>query len=320
MHPRAYHHPTDAEMVVAMLAELAATDPTATPVTLEQWSGFVARSDGQGGRDFAVVPDPDNPERCVALMYALAPRPSTDGGHILRHLRIQVLPRWRRQGLATRLLQWAAECPIEGPQPMLQCSSPDDWTTGAAFAAHHGARPVLRELTLKRPLSPTSRSEPRPEGLEPHPTLALRAYGLPGDDHHWARLHNASYAQDAFLFTAMTPGDAVRQVAQEGVEVWFASVHPGHEPQGFCMVQRHSPTEGWIESIAVHPQARQKGLGRALLTTGLEALRRQGCTEATLCVEEGNTAAIRLYHEAGFVTVGGWTTWWLSLENWSSRT
>lgn len=55
--------------------------------------------------------------------------------------------------------------------------------------------------------------------------------------------------------------------------------------------------------IATHPDARGRGVARALLDRSLAAARAAGCTLATLEVRRSNRAAIALYERAGFRTV-----------------
>ena len=60
-------------------------------------------------------------------------------------------------------------------------------------------------------------------------------------------------------------------------------------------------TEGWIHVLAVCPPYRKRGLGRAVLLSGLAALQRAGAEWGLLSVDTDNpTGALRLYEGAGF--------------------
>jgi mycothiol synthase len=52
--------------------------------------------------------------------------------------------------------------------------------------------------------------------------------------------------------------------------------------------------------LGVDPEAGGEGLGRALLSTGLEYLRQRGNTEVELYAEADNSPAIALYGGYGF--------------------
>jgi len=54
--------------------------------------------------------------------------------------------------------------------------------------------------------------------------------------------------------------------------------------------------------LCVHPQHRGRGLGKALLLAGLQWLRQQGATLATLAVDGANERAKHLYELVGFIT------------------
>lgn len=58
---------------------------------------------------------------------------------------------------------------------------------------------------------------------------------------------------------------------------------------------------GHLLAIAVHPSARRQGIGRQLLTTSLQALRREGATTVRLEVRRNNRDAQQFYEDHGFV-------------------
>ena len=69
--------------------------------------------------------------------------------------------------------------------------------------------------------------------------------------------------------------------------------------------QRTAPPEeksGGVWCLCVHPQHRRRGLGRALLLAGVQWLRQQGMTSATLAVDGANDRAKHLYETAGSIT------------------
>ena len=62
--------------------------------------------------------------------------------------------------------------------------------------------------------------------------------------------------------------------------------------------------EAHITMVAVHPNYRGQGLGRALLFGLLKSARTRGMERATLEVRESNQAALSLYQKFGFQTAG----------------
>lgn len=59
--------------------------------------------------------------------------------------------------------------------------------------------------------------------------------------------------------------------------------------------------KGWVNSVALLPEARGKGLGRALLQSSMAALKRAGFERIHLSVDADNqTGALQLYTSAGF--------------------
>jgi ribosomal-protein-alanine acetyltransferase len=64
-----------------------------------------------------------------------------------------------------------------------------------------------------------------------------------------------------------------------------------------------APGEAQLLNLSVVPDARREGLGRALLSRFLQDALRMGADQVFLEVRVGNTAAIALYEDAGFVRV-----------------
>ncbi|MDQ6853729.1 MAG: GNAT family N-acetyltransferase [Actinomycetota bacterium] len=57
---------------------------------------------------------------------------------------------------------------------------------------------------------------------------------------------------------------------------------------------------GYLQRVAVHPEARQRGFGRALVSDALRWLRRRAAKRALVNTQLDNTAAISLYESCGF--------------------
>lgn len=83
---------------------------------------------------------------------------------------------------------------------------------------------------------------------------------------------------------------------------WLACLHTPSACETCGTVQglMVSPREGAIQNLGVHPEYRDQGIGRALLTMALKGFLSVGCTHAQLEVTVQNTAAIRLYERMGF--------------------
>ncbi len=66
------------------------------------------------------------------------------------------------------------------------------------------------------------------------------------------------------------------------------------------LVPNHGRAIGHVRDIAVRRESRGAGLGRLLLTTGLDRLRRGGAATVKLEVRESNDPARSLYRDVGF--------------------
>ena len=60
------------------------------------------------------------------------------------------------------------------------------------------------------------------------------------------------------------------------------------------------PPVGWVDSLAVHPGCRRRGVADSLLVSLFAALRARGLTRAMLYVQPDNAGALALYARHGF--------------------
>lgn len=68
---------------------------------------------------------------------------------------------------------------------------------------------------------------------------------------------------------------------------------------GYAITGRAGP-RGYLQRLAVHPDAQRTGLGSALVSDALRWLRRRGAREVLVNTQEDNRAALALYESLGF--------------------
>lgn len=96
------------------------------------------------------------------------------------------------------------------------------------------------------------------------------------------------------------PGDAVRATLAAPSTRAFVAGAPvvGH------LVARCAADEGEVLTVAVLPEARRHGAGRALLAAAESAFRAEGIARAWLEVRADNAPAIALYRSRGWSDAG----------------
>jgi ribosomal protein S18 acetylase RimI-like enzyme len=76
-------------------------------------------------------------------------------------------------------------------------------------------------------------------------------------------------------------------------------VTKGDAVRGYGLFGRAERT-GYVQRLAIHPQAQGEGLGHALLTDGLHWMRVRGARSAFVNTQVENERALHLYESAGF--------------------
>ncbi len=112
-----------------------------------------------------------------------------------------------------------------------------------------------------------------------------------------ARLHAAGFAHP------WSAEEVARLVADPATLAVAALDAANGRLRGFALA-RVAADEAEILTVAVDAAWRRKGVGRALLADALRRAANAGARAMFLEVDEGNAAALALYHRLGFIKVG----------------
>ena len=206
---------------------------------------------------------------------------------------VVVHPEHRRRGLGTRLVQqlqaWATgglELWAVGNSPAAQALAT---TTGLC------ARRAL--LIMRRPTD-----LPLPNA-QLGANITVRTFQPGVDDAAWLALNARAFRHHP------------DQGSLTGVDLGLRMAEPWFNPDGFFLAvegntlvgfhwtKQHPGRLGEVYVLGVDPAAGGRGLGRALLTIGLQHLRDRGNLAVHLYVEADHAGAVGLYRASGFVEV-----------------
>ena len=115
--------------------------------------------------------------------------------------------------------------------------------------------------------------------------------------------HSGFVPQATWMIACRSAGSTLPIPVNERNEYQLRSHKPETEHLDYvATIQgiRTAPQIAGIQNVAVRPEFRGRGLGRALLMKALDGFRRAGVRKVTLEATSGNTPAIRLYETSGF--------------------
>jgi mycothiol synthase len=198
-------------------------------------------------------------------------------------------PDARRHGHGTALLEALLERSPSG----LKVWAHGDHRAARALAASHGLVPA-RELLQLRAAVPEL-----VEGPAPSTGSGTAAFRLGVDEDAWLDLNARAFAHHP------EQGRVSRaDLDQLFAEPWFDAddfllLRDGDELVGYCWLKvEHGIGEFYVVGVA--PDRQGAGLGRRLVEVGLRRLADRDIRIASLYVEAGSTAAVRLYRSFGF--------------------
>jgi mycothiol synthase len=204
-----------------------------------------------------------------------------------------VSPHHRRRGIGTLLLQRLI---MESSSPLRMWAMGDS-PAARALATAAGMVAQRELLIMERRLDEDLPKPAVPPGVE------IRTF-VPGQDEpQWLRVNAAAFANHPEQ-SLINRDDLADRMA----EPWF-------DPKGFFVAtiddimigfhwtKQHQDQLGEVYVLGIEPSAAGRGLGKALLLTGLRSLQQRGNTRVELYVEADHRAAIGLYLSYGFTTV-----------------
>jgi len=206
-----------------------------------------------------------------------------------------VLLDYHMQPSTSDVNHWVAQTRAERP-------STRTIRTGAMFAEAAEAFLAVGFTTidtlalLEARLEPSNRRATATRRLQRPVTQRLRAHHLPGAASLDRRAFGDPWGNDVASLASIsdaTPRHRARIIT---------SVDPdndGDQLSGFAMTGQ-SGVFGYLQRLAVHPDARRQGIARALVDDSMQWMRRRGATTAMVNTALDNHAALALYADAGF--------------------
>src|SRR5713101_2558427 len=239
------------------------------------------------------------------LAYALMAPPSTA-------LTFQVHPQAHGSGIEAQILAWAIagmqeQARQRGRTFSLWCRCHDHETERRALLEGAGFKPLpARDLRLVRPLDIPLPATHLPAGF------VLRS-GVYGEElEPYQELHRA-------VFDGISMGLDYHQSPGYQPDLDLIAVDAAGMFAAFCLCEltevadsRGEYTVGEIGVIGTRPTHQRRGLGRALLLTGIHRLKEHGATSVFLETEQAETPALRLFTSLGFRRASAWQ--WMTKE------
>jgi mycothiol synthase len=287
----------DLPRLVRLFNETDAVDQADRAVTESELRQRLSDPGHDPTRDRFVVAAPGDPDRLIAHAAVFKP-PTAPGGW----MQITTHPDWRGQGLGNALLESALARLRDLGAAYVYAGAEDKNPAAQQFAERRGFRQVqtfiqmraLPETALAEPVLPAGYSVRTYAEVNDLPVL-LEALNR-GFIGHWEHHEETAEALAHWLTS--------ESVRPEGI---FLAFGPQGDVAGICFTEisagrakrRGAPT-GYVDSLAVVPEHRRHGLGRALLLIGMRWLREQGQTIIELNAVGDNALALPLYENVGF--------------------
>jgi ribosomal protein S18 acetylase RimI-like enzyme len=274
----------DTDGIIRIYDSAMAVEPAIGPVSRSQWEGFVGQPQNRNGEDFRVALN-----RNLLIGHAESSLRDQGRGRV-RYCKLVVAPAYRRQGVASALMNSLLKIDQPDDKLSFQAVAASDWTAGTAFLTTLAFSYLESDLAMRcmQLVSPADTLS-QPLSLEYIVDPASVAPDV-------ARIHNAAYRSDV-AFRIFTPEEMAADLS--GEDLWIA--RDSDQIIGFCRISLE-PTLVWIESLAVHPDYHGRGIGKALAYRALRSVGGGSDRLAGLNVSSANSSAQAVYARLGFTS------------------
>jgi len=212
-------------------------------------------------------------------------------------------PQAQSDDLAAQVFSWGVARARElghlrGERPALFVPLRADDASGCALLERQGFTPEEWSiLRMRRPLDAPLADAQAPDGFVLRPVAGERELAAALAMH-----------QEVFVKAAVTARDrlALIRAADDITTLDIVAVAPDGAFAAFCLCSagraagRPGRGEGWIDLLGTRPAFRGRGLGRAILLSGLQQLKACGADVALLGTTSWNVAAQWLFASVGF--------------------
>ncbi len=220
--------------------------------------------------------------------------------------RLNVLPEYRGRGLGMAIYQQLRETVREKWATEWRVALHQSWQLAIEFWERRGFVIDRYSWDMRLAADVAVPAAQLPDGF------TLRNHVPEQDDETLWQVSNESFAQHPW-FHPSTLEERVYGTQQPGFQpsnILYACNAEG-AVAGYCWtstseeeMQRRNLLVGWVQELGVIPAYQGRGLGRALLLSGIRYLR-QSVEEIELAVEGLNAKALLLYESVGFRICNG---------------
>lgn len=218
------------------------------------------------------------------------------------NLNFEIDPQYSTEQLKQEILTWGECCMkernrITGQQNTLDaCFGIEDTWQIDMLKKYGFELDEIRSLRFMRSLDDPIIENKLPEGFW------FRSVTGEEEVENLVQLHRAAFGTDNMTVEARL---AIMRSPQYDQEMDFVVVAPNGELAAFCICGKEEENEyrGYTDPVGTHPHYQGLGLGKAIMTIGLWALKKKGVNIVELGTSSKNLAMQKLAESLGFICV-----------------